>query len=234
MAADQWYAKQIGPLPLGVWVGVVAAGVGVSVLVNRKAKGSGGTTAPASSDSQPSATDGAFGSLPAGTNLGGVVALPSGVPAGQVTYVDTSNPNGANSITDNIQWQRAAIDQLIALGYDPNLVDGAIRAYIAGQTLTPAQRSIVSLALQKIGSPPFPVFTLPSTTPPPSNNGGGSTAPPAPSYGPVYPASAALPVPSGVTCPPNAPVLIISTQKSFYTCATTAQDQILKQYLGLA
>jgi len=208
----QWYEKQIGPLPAGIWVGVVAAGVGISYVVNRKAKGSSGASAPAT-DALTSATDGAFGSLPAGTNLGGLVTLPSGVPAGQVSYVGVPGAGSTNTtITDNNSWYRQATNMLLAKGYDAGLVDTALRAYLSGAALTAAQQAVVNLALQLLGAPPFPVVSAPVTNPTPT---------PTQKYGPIYPQSAPGVMPSDTTCPPSNPYLLQSG--SGYTCLTKSE-----------
>lgn len=224
----EWYEKQIGPLPAGIWVGVVVVGVGASILVNRKSKSSGSTasTAPAAADTSAltDATAGAFGSLPGGVNLGGVVALPGGVPAGQVTY---TAPSTGSAITDNNSWYNAAADQLIAKGYDPGLVDSALRDYLNGNVPTAAEQAVVNLALQLLGVPPQPVLTIaPPTTPTPTPVNPTPTA----NYGPVYPTEVDGQAPPGVICPPQAPVLIQGANG--YTCATQAQYNILQAYLG--
>lgn len=185
----QWYEKQVGPLPLGIWVGVVAVGVGASVLINRKTAGAS-SAAPSDSAGLTDATDGAFGTLPAGVNLGGVVALPGGIPSGQ----NANNPTGTTGIviTDNNQWLRTATDKLLALGYDPGLIDTSLRAYLAGNQLTATQQAILNEALRLLGSPPFPVVSLPPTS-------GGTTTPVSPTLASLGLSSTAvyLQAPSG-------------------------------------
>lgn len=224
----EWYEKQIGPLPLGIWVGVVAVGAGASYLINRKSKATAAASAPAAGSAPTDATSGAFGSLPAGVNLGGIVALPGGVPAGQTP----NNPqtNTPVPITDNNQWLRSATDQLIAKGYDPGLVDSALRSYLNGYPPTTQQQSIVNLALQLLGAPPFPVLTLPTPTPTPTPTQ-ISTPAVTPNYGPVWPQQGPGQAPAGMICPPQAPQLVQGP--TGYTCATAAQFAALKAYLGL-
>lgn len=246
----QWYEKQVGPLPLGIWVGVIAVGAGASYFVNRK-KTTAAASASAAGGGDAGATDGAFGSLPGGVGVGGVIGLPGGVPAGQVPAGGT----GAGiPITDNVSWLRQAEDDLIARGNDPGLVDTALRDYLNGQVPTAAEQAIVNLALEDLGPPPFPVVTIgpsptpiptptptpvrtPTPTPTPVSSGGGGggggyTPPPAPAvhYLPAYPASGSYPIPAGGQCPPSSPILIQGA--TGYTCATQAQYTALHQYLG--
>ncbi len=214
----EWYEKEIGPLPLGVWVGVVAVGAGASILINRKSKTASPTsTAPGGGDAGATGNlDGALGAGPAGVNLGGIVALPGGVPAGQVVY--SGSGSNQTPITDNVSWLRSAENQLIAKGYDPVLVDSALRAYLNGQTPTTAQSAIVSLALQLVGAPPSPVLSVPTPTPTP-----------APKYGPVWPQSAPGTMPADTSCPPSAPYLVQGA--TGYTCTTASQYNALVTYI---
>jgi hypothetical protein len=227
----EWYEKQIGPLPLGIWVGVVAVGAGASYLINRKSKATAAATpAPGAADTGAltDATSGAFGSLPAGVNLGGIVALPGGIPAGQTP--NTPQSTTPTPITDNNQWLREATDQLIAKGYDPGLVDSALRSYLNGYPPTAQQQAIVNLALELLGAPPFPVLTLPTPTPTPATDV-GTPATASPNYGPVWPQQGPGQAPAGMICPPQAPQLVQGP--TGYTCATAAQFAALKAYLGL-
>jgi hypothetical protein len=209
-----WYEKQVGPLPVGIWVGVVVVGVGVSYYVNKKSAAPKAGTAPSASDALTNATDGAFGSLPGGTSYGGVVALPGGVPSGQ--YGGGTTGPSTPAITDNVQWLRVATDTLIGRGYDPGLVDSALRAYLAGNTPTTQQQSVINQALTLVGSPPFPVTTLPPTNTPPTTT-----------YGPIYPQGANLPVDR--PCPTGYVLIVGATG---WTCATPQQQALLYQYLG--
>lgn len=213
----QWYEKEIGPLPAGVWVGVIAVGAGVSYFVNRNKKAAA-ATAPADTSATVPATDGAFGSIPAGVNLGGIVGLPGGIPSGELP----SNPVGSTGqITDNNSWLRNAEDQLIAKGYDPGLVDTALRSYLQGNVPSAAQQAIVNLALQLLGAPPFPVTTIPSN---PGTGGTGTGG-----QGPLWPATAPGAVPAGTSCPPG---YVLAYNATMYTCVTADQWNTLLKYLG--
>lgn len=84
----------------------------------------------------------------------------------------------------NEQWATAAINWLIAQGYDPGLANSAITKGINGGTdidgnkMSVSEYSLWTLALQHLGSPPEPVSVSPPTSTPPPSGGGSGTPPP--------------------------------------------------------
>lgn len=152
--------KQIGPLPMGAWIGVVAGGLGIAWYVNKNA---GSSPAPQSGD--------------------GLTDPGSGAGGGQ--FLDSppqTNPPAASGYETNDQWARAAILFLLSEGKNPNTATLAISRYIAEQPLNNEENALVGLAIGKLGPPPFlpinPPDQPPSTTPPPT------TIPPPPSTTP--------------------------------------------------
>ena len=164
--ADLDFGKQIGPLPLGAWIVVVAGGLGIALYT----RNSGGSDAPE------------------------VVEDTSGDPGvgegGSGQWVDLNPPaTGGGSITyeSNEAWGQAAISYLIAQGYSPALASSAITKALAGgvdidgNKMSIQEWSLWSLALAKLGSPPYPVNVSPPTSVPgPVDNGGGDDTTPTP------------------------------------------------------
>jgi nucleoid-associated protein YgaU len=178
MALD--LGKQVGPLPLGAWAAAVAAGVGILVYTSRKnAANPAQTVAPAT------AADGS-----AGTGTGGV-----GGSWTQLSPPDNTD-TGATAITTNEQWGIAAINWLIAQGYDAGVSDSAIRKYLAVQSQSIQEYTLTKLALQHFGSPPSPlppgpaapgIPAPPGTTPPPPTQAPPPVNTPAPPPKPPAP-----------------------------------------------
>jgi hypothetical protein len=145
--------KQIGPLPLGAWIAVVAGGLGIAYYT--KNSGGGGTT--------DTTTDGTVvddTGTPDGTADGTVGGWTATTP-------DTST-TGDGAITDNDSWGNAAINWLIAQGYDPGWSYSAITKALAGgrgeNRLSVREYALWRAALRHLGAPPTPI-TLPPPTP---------------------------------------------------------------------
>ncbi|MGW4205013.1 hypothetical protein [Streptomyces sp. NPDC004726] len=134
--------QKVGPLPLGVWIAAVIGGIGIAYVVRQRG------------DDEP--TD---PYTPDGTQYG----QPNGI--GQRGDDDTEPAEDLDADPQtNEQWGRIAIRRMIARGYDPSLVDRAIRKYLAGETLTVTERALIAETLVVIGPPPVP--------PPPEIPGG--------------------------------------------------------------
>jgi hypothetical protein len=123
--------KQIGPLPLGAWIAVVAGGLGIAWYTKSK------------NAATPVAQD----------NTGGVPGVGVGAPA-DWTPITSTTPTSPAGPTTNEEWATLAINWLIAQGYPPNVADSAIRKYIAGEKLSVQEYTLVGLALIAKGSPP--------------------------------------------------------------------------------
>lgn len=150
--ADMNLGKQIGPLPLGAWIVVVGAGLGIAYYTTRS------RTAPTVVED---------GSVPSGVGTGGSGMFTELVPVKQPT--DNAKP------TTNEEWGVKAINWLIAMGYPSQRADSAIRKYLAGTKLGPDEYSLVGLALVSQGAPPQVLPPSedeppPTTTPPPTDN----------------------------------------------------------------
>lgn len=136
-------AKPVGPLPLGAWIVVVGAGLGIGYL-NR---GRTSQAAPAATADSPRDTSG----------VPGVGAGGSGMVWQNVA------PTGSDSVANqtpvtNEEWGKKAVNYLIAEGYDPAVADAAIRKYMtADQQLGAQEYTLIKIALSKLGSPPVPL-----------------------------------------------------------------------------
>lgn len=130
--------KQIGPLPLGAWIVVVGAGVGIA-LYSRN------------SNAAPTVVEDT--SMDEGVGEGpGWVAVPP-PPYG---------PNAPEPAT-NEEWGRNAINFLISMGYNSSSADSAIRKYLAAEKLSVTEYALITEALRKLGAPPVPLPPGPGT-----------------------------------------------------------------------
>lgn len=144
--------KQVGPLPLGAWVAVVAGGLGIAIYTRRQSN----------ANSEPAIVDDTSGTP--GVGVGG-----SGM------YTDLTpvvTPPTAASYTDNDSWGQAAINRLTAMGYNSGQVYSAITKALAGGSgdnqLSVSEYAIWSEAVRVLQAPPTPIAipTPPTNTPP--------------------------------------------------------------------
>lgn len=156
MAID--LAKPIGPLPLGAWIVVVGAGLGIAYYTRNSG---GGTTAAA----EPQYVEDVSTAPGVGTGPGWVAVPP---PTTAPEIPDTAP-------TTNEEWARKAINGLIADGYDAATADAAIRKYMEGAKLSIREYTLIGIALAKFGAPPVPLPapihdapTIPAPTPAPA------------------------------------------------------------------
>jgi hypothetical protein len=146
------FGKQMGPLPLGAWIAVVGGGLAIAYWQRNAA--SGDTSGNATADTTgPDAND-------VGTGPGWTAVPP---PSG--------NPTDGNTVTyeTNEAWGQAAINWLIAQGYNPGISSSAITKAlnggvdINGTKMSVQEWTLWSLALTHFGSPPYPVNVAPPT-----------------------------------------------------------------------
>lgn len=132
MAVD--LGKQIGPLPLGAWLAVVAGGLGIAWYTTR----TGNQTPIAVED----------GSGVPGVGVG---APAPWTPIGGTPQDGTGQPQ---PITTNEQWAQRAIQWLIANGYPPVQSDSAVRKYVTGTKMSVQETTLIGIVLVAIGPVP--------------------------------------------------------------------------------
>jgi hypothetical protein len=135
MATGLDLGKQVGPLPMGGWLVVIAGGLGVGYVINKNmAKNNA-----ASEDDPTQLTE-------SGTGGGG----------GQFIYTPPSTGGQDTAPETNATWGTKAKNWLIAppQSIAPSTADNAIRKYLSGQSLSVSERAIVDLALVRFGVPP--------------------------------------------------------------------------------
>jgi len=137
-----WWKEQIGPLPAGAWIAVLAGGLGLSYFVSRGAA------------NKILAEPGISTGTPEGVAEGpgpGLTPISTGpIPVGPVT---------------NEEWAARAIEELAARGHPIELVEPAITHYVAGSKLTAAETVYKNLAIGILGYPPLPIPITPIPIP---------------------------------------------------------------------
>lgn len=182
--------KEIGPFPLGVWLIIIAAGVGVGVVVNRQLG--------AAPEEEPELVpDEAFDAGTAGVGPAGPAYLgPILTPSPPYEAPGDSGPE----ITDNDTWVSVAATGLAAsTDWTPLAILDALQTWIAGSPVTAAQVAIINAAVGKYGPPPFGA-PLTSVIPPP-----------APKPVPTVPTPTPAPAPKPAPAPAPAPVQSMPT-----------------------
>lgn len=146
MAAGLDLGKQVGPLPMGAWIAVVAGGLGIAFVINRNQK--------AASD------DGSFTDPDSDVGQGG----------GQVIYDPPTNvPNPDTGPADNAEWARKGASFAIAKGFNPGVSWNALQKFISGEQLNAQEQEIVNAVIIGLGPPPEPISPV-DTVPQPPNN----------------------------------------------------------------
>lgn len=136
------FSKQVGPLPMGVWIILVIGGLGMAFYFARNQE--------------------------AGTEPNEPVVDPEGQPGVGGNDSATFQPSvpGPLQFEDNDEWGNAAISWAIARGYNASQADDAVRRYLAGESLSEQARVIIDAVLKALGPPPIPP-PLPETPVPP-------------------------------------------------------------------
>lgn len=141
--------KQVGPLPLGAWIAVVGAGLGIAYYTRKS-----GT------NEEPVVVDDTSGDPGVGQGAGGW------------QYVDPSSGGQTQTtkeIETNVEWGRTVVNYLIAQGYNASVADAMVRKALVGQALNAQENALYIIALQAIGAMPEPL--------PPTPNDGATTPP---------------------------------------------------------
>lgn len=139
--------KQVGPLPIGAWIGVVGGGLLIGWYFSK------GATKPDSGVQVPLTEPGV------GQGGGQFIFDPP-------TQVETP----AAEIQTNSDWARKATNWLIAKGYDPSASVSAVTKFLTGQNRTLHEQTLINLALLEYGAPPdeVPLPETPAPQPKPS------------------------------------------------------------------
>lgn len=157
--AGSIFTKQVGPLPVGVWVILVVGGLGMAYYFSKNQ-----TVTPEPdpvSETTPQ------------TGVGNAGEADVTAPVtGQPTY------------TTNEEWGTAALNWAIARGYDPNLADTAIRKYLSAAKIDTREAAVISDVLRYVGAPPVALPPAETDPPRPIPPGGGTPIPskPKPKY----------------------------------------------------
>jgi hypothetical protein len=155
--------KQVGPLPLGAWVAVVGAGLGVALYTRRTTS----TSADAADTNADGTVDDTSGT--AGVGDGSVGGWTSTTPAPSIPGDTVTAP------ADNAEWGRRATNLLINDGYDAAVAQSAITKALSGGeagAMSASEWTLWRIALMKLGAPPEPVSVAePSSAPGPVDSG---------------------------------------------------------------
>lgn len=163
-AAPAALSKKVGPLPVGAWIGILAAGLLIAYVVNSRGSGGG---------SQQALQVAGDGTLGPGSETG------NGSVGGWL-YQQATAAVAAKTYTSNEAWGRAAIQYLIGQGYDAALADTAIRNYLGGKPITTQTRPLITAALEGLGPTPQQMGAIPEITPDTPVTGGGGDKPQTP------------------------------------------------------
>lgn len=141
--------KQVGPLPMGAWIAVVGAGLGIGYLINRNMANK--------SDDDPAVP---YRVTESDIGRGGVGFSPVSPPVDE--------DKGPVIEETNQTWGKKVVRWLVAEGHDPGTSDNAVRKYLYGQNLSIQEQMLLNLAIVKFGPPPEPLppVVIPVIPPP--------------------------------------------------------------------
>lgn len=146
MATDLDLSKEIGPLPLGAWIAVVAGGLGLAYFINRNQEAEASATGQISDS---------------GVGAGG----------GQYAYDPPQSVDEEEVEETNESWAREVANWLIAQGHNPGIASNAVNKYIVGENLNVREQALINLVLPRFGVPPDPL--PPVAVPEVPDNGDG-------------------------------------------------------------
>jgi hypothetical protein len=111
-----------------------------------------------------------YSGISSGSGYGGIYDPSTGATIG--TTGQFTAPQVVTSFANAAEWGQAAIQRLIALGYNPVDASIALGVYIAGNNLTETQYGIVQAAISQAG--PAPGVPAPHMAPPAGQTGSGT------------------------------------------------------------
>jgi len=134
--------KQVGPLPVGIWIAIVGGGLLISYYISNK-------------NAKPKTEDAVADPTPTAlvyTGTGGMDSAP----------VDDTTTGAPET---NEDWARRAKQFLIGRGNDGAIVNSAIDKFIAAQPLNAQEQALLSQAIGAVGPPPqsLPPVDQPNT-----------------------------------------------------------------------
>lgn len=196
---------KLGPLPAWAWGVLGAAGLrGYSWWRGRQAPATpavdtGGTEEAAATEPPSSASVRTYEpNVPA--------IAPINLTPSTSTPATSTPPASPVRYTDNEAWRRAAIDLLVSRGVGAGDAVEAMRAILAGDTVTGVQVSMFNTAVNAIGAPPETVPPIKtrepiSYTPQPRPRAGDPATPtsPEPATTPAQPSSGTYTIKAGDT-----------------------------------
>lgn len=156
MAAGLDLGKQIGPLPLGMWIVIGAGGLGLGYVINKNmAKNAAAASEPSNSQLTES-----------GVGTGG----------GQFIYEPPQSGSQDQTPETNQSWGIKVTNWLTGppQSFDPIAADQAVRKYLSGLALTVPEKAMMNMAIIRFGVPPEP---LPPTEEPETPTPNAPTAP---------------------------------------------------------
>lgn len=173
---------KVGPLPAWAW-GLGLGGLIIGVRAYHARHATPSTPAAAVTSDGEAATAGAnlSGDIPADATQPGTVggySIPSNYqanPGGVIIGPDGNLTEGSTGAVNNGDWSNQAFDVLRARGYASLASSEAIRKYLAGDPLTPAEEGMIGIVLTALGQPPEGAPAISKAT----NTAGSAPTPPA-------------------------------------------------------
>lgn len=134
--------KQIGPLPMGGWLVVIAGGLAVGYFINKR---------QAAASAEPAATTDPDSDV--------------GVGGGQFQYDPiTTVPNPETPVEDdNVAWGKKAVNYLTGLGYPGTFAQNVVAKFLSAEVLTASEKLLIDQAIVRFGSPPEPIAPVEGT-----------------------------------------------------------------------
>lgn len=139
--------KQVGPLPMGAWLGVIGGGLAIAYFINKR----------------QAAGDAAVATLDPNSDVG--------VGGGQLieSPPTTVTPDTPELEKTNQSWGIQAENFLIAASINPTDAHNTVAKFLSSMPLTPQEKAMMNMVLIRYGAPPEPLAPtddVPVVTPP--------------------------------------------------------------------